>query len=754
MPNDPEIIQAYLLESYEGLDQIEKDLIQLEKNPAQPDLVARMFRVLHGVKGTSGLLGFPHLSKMGHCGESLMAEIRANRQVFSKQHAALLLELVDVLRRILYLVETTGGEGDETFNDLHATILALAGSTSGAPSAAPVPSPKAPEPPPPPLPGHLAPTPSTAQAETVHHPTGDHPEKSALEESSLHVQVSLLDELVKLMSELVLVRNQVLSHTDRRMAQGKGDAELQPIVQRLNFLTTELQKNVMQARMQPLSLAWKPYPRLVRNMAEEFSKRIQLEMQGGEIELDRTILRVLRDPLVHLLRNSVDHGIELPAARKAAGKPEEGHIKISAHPEGGLVRIQISDDGQGISLEKLRRHIIATGLAHEDQVAAMTDREVLQHIFLPGFSTAEKVTQYSGRGVGLDAVANEITRIGGSVDVHSALGEGTFFELSVPLTLTIVPALLVTSDNERYAIPRVSVQELVNIRPEEAARWVETVKGRSLLRLRGALLPLSSLRSSLGMEETEPPKDRTRHLVLIQAEGRHYALEVDQVEGFQEIVVKPLGRNLRDLPVYSGTTILGDGRVALILDVAGLARRIRVDGSTSLDAASSTTGSEEGLEKILVFQTPDNGRMAMPLSKVARLEEMTTKNIERVGNLEVVQYHGEVLPLINVTCLLPERRILKRLSEAKALAEGRMHLVVYHHEGRRVGFRVDRLLDILDGRLEVQRPASRKGVLGSMILNGRATELLDVERMIESVVPDFFKGHPNKVSVQTTRSAS
>ncbi len=573
---------------------------------------------------------------------------------------------------------------------------------------------------------------------------------------NVRVDVKLLDRLMNLVGELVLTRNQMVELTQA------GD-DLGPMAQRLDLITAELQDGVMKTRMQPISNVWATFPRLVRDLALACEKKVHLEMEGKETELDRTVIEAIKDPLTHLIRNAVDHGIERPLERVANGKPAEGRLTVRAFHEGGHVNVEVSDDGGGIDLAAVRRKAVDKGLVSASQAESMSDADASSLIFVPGFSTAESVTNVSGRGVGMDVVRINIEKIGGTVDVVTHLGTGTTFLVRVPLTLAIIPALLVSSGGERYAIPQVSLLELVRFDRSQTAGCIDMIQGTATCRLRGDLLPLISLGELLDGGVGGYVAGGGRDLIdviVMQADGRRFGLVVDAVHDTGEIVVKPLGRQFSGLTAYAGATILGDGRVALILDVLGLAERSGVlstvrgrgvhaevagfMGSGSGPGSGSGSGVEVGepapdARTLLVLGVGDGSaqRAALALDRVVRLEEFPPDRVERVGDVEVVQYgEGTILPLVRLSGALgvPSTRVASSI----------LPVVVIRMDTGTFGLVVDEILDIVDGVDggdgvgehgwgRIVAPSSRLGVAGSAVVAGRATSILDLEALAASL---------------------
>jgi chemotaxis protein histidine kinase CheA len=925
-----DIVKDFLVESNENLDQLDRDLVTLEKDPTAREVLASIFRTIHTIKGTSGFLGFSRLGSVTHVGESLLSNLRDGRLLLNAEITSGLLAMVDAVRQILVNIENSGQEGEADYTALIDTLSSLqkgeksGGGSSSAPIAVPpapaTPQPQAvisaPAPPDPPeahensgaspkaaLPlgeilvqaGHASP--EQVRDALALKESGDvrrlgeilvergvtkpaviqealqgqaDARASALSESNIRVDVGLLDKLMNLVGELVLARNQILQYSSSLQ-----DTAFLGTTQRLNLITTELQESVMKTRMQPIGNIWSKFPRVVRDLATACGKHVAIEMEGKETELDKTIIESIKDPLTHLIRNAVDHGVEAPEKRVAAGKSPEGHLLLRAFHEGGQVNIEISDDGAGVDLERVKQKALEKGLLLPDQAARLTDREILSLLFLPGFSTAEKVTNVSGRGVGMDVVKTNIEKIGGTVDIQNRFGQGTTLKIKIPLTLAIIPALIVTCGGDRYAIPQVSLLELVRLEGEQARKGIEKIHCASVYRLRGKLLPLVKLNHELGLgrvgnhaggnaamvsttvaaadscaldvasvctshrlwksrlrefindkgalttdeagsykdcalgkwfdslglqqlgrlpemrqlgslhqkfhgtarevvaakssgDTTRAERELTQvdslsrqidslfkvlersigelnaiNIVVLHADDRQFGLVVDEINDTEEIVVKPLGKQLKGIPTFAGATIMGDGQVALILDVLGLAQLANVvsevrDRSAGDKVAEAESRRDDG-ESLLLLAGPGNSRMAMPLSLVARLEEFPHTAVEMAEGHEVVQYRGEILPLISLSSVLFERRREPRDPSPAEPDGGKIQVVVYTDHDRSVGIIVDRILDITREAVRIGKHSGRQGALGSMVVQGSVTELLDVKGIVQAAFPNFFE---------------
>lgn len=716
-----DIVSEFLAESGEGLDRLDRSLVALEQNPGDRELLADIFRCIHTIKGTSGFFGFGTLESVTHVGENLLSDLRDGRLALTPAMTSGLLQLVDAVRSILSTVAATGAEGEQEFPELVALLTRLR-------EADPVPPP--PSPSVPPRTGARRKRASRAVTAPAAAPTGP----AAPAETTLRVDVALLDKLMTLVGELVLARNQIL-----QLAPASEDPAFTATTQRLNLITTELQEGVMKTRMQPIGNVWSRLPRVVRDLALACDKQVRLEMYGVETELDKTIIEAIRDPLTHIVRNSVDHGIESPAARVASGKPAEGRIVLRAYHEGGQVYIEIADDGGGVDATRVRVKAVEKGIITAEEAGRLDHRDLVQLVFAPGFSTAEAVSNLSGRGVGMDVVRTNIEKIGGTVDLQSRTGEGTTIKLKIPLTLAIVPALMVTAGGDHFAIPQVSLLELLRL--DAAAGAIEMVHGTPVCRLRGRLLPLVSLARVLGLQAGWDEEDRGSGVVpvvILQAEGHTFGLVVDAIRDTQEIVVKPLGHLLQEVPVFAGATIMGDGRVALILDIPGLAQRAAVVSGqrVQVDGASPPLPPERAREDLLLFRASGDRRMAMPLSRVARLEEFAPSSVEQAGGHPVVQYRDGLLPLVPVGGGSPG---------AGAMSSGQpLRVVVYAHEGQDVGLVVEDILDVVEDTGAVYRRIEAGAVFGTAVIQDRVTELLDAGALIEeSGVPRYSGREPH-----------
>jgi len=738
-----DIIKEFLVESSDNLDQLEVGLVELEKDPSSHDLLGSIFRAIHTVKGNSGTLGFPKLEAIAHGGENLLSKMRDGMLPLNTEITSGLLRMVDAIRQILHLIEASGTEGDAEYQEVIRMLAELLEQEASRPNQTEEPK----------LLGQIlaerlrVPSDAIDAALTKQRegdlrrigeilvdqgavPPGavlDALKAQAAESgppvaaSNIRVDVSLLDKLMNLVGELVLARNQILQFTT-----SQKDATFVGTAQRLNLITTELQEGVMKTRMQPIGNVWSKFPRVVRDLAVQFGKQVRIEMEGSETELDKTIIEAIKDPLTHIIRNSIDHGLEMPAARVQAGKPAEGTVSLRAFHEGGQVNIEISDDGCGIDVERVKQKAVERGQLTREQAARLSEREALDLIFLPGVSTAQQVTNISGRGVGMDVVKTNIEKIGGAVDVHTMPKQGTTLKIKIPLTLAIIPALIATAGGKRFAIPQVSLLELVRLEGDQAEKGIENIQGAPVYRLRGHLLPLVYLNQELGLGETTSGSGA--NIVVLQADEHQFGLVVDEINDTEEIVVKPLSKQLKGIGCFAGATIMGDGKVALILDVLGIAQKANVVTEVRdravVDTGARHTDVVAGRDAWLVFTVGGGRRMAIPLAIVARLEEFERERLERSGTQMVVQYRGAIMPLIDIA----ERSSVNNGDAEKE----KLQVVVYSVAGRSVGLVVEQIVDVVEQAVVVEHREEDGMLLGSAVIQERVTDLLNLDALAKA----------------------
>lgn len=749
-----DLTREFLLESQEGLDRMEQGLTELESRPGDAELLASIFRSVHTIKGTTGFLGFPRLEAMAHAGENLLGMLRDGRLAADAEIVSGLLALLDRLRGTLRAIETTGGEGEAGLEDrvmiarLEALQRATAaesraaheaaaqqGKESVAAGAGPQvrrsskgrPRRRAPSPQVAPLGNQTGDPEAGSQGNgPAAVPAPEMPDRGSASgrtdaassprpkagvasgapaaapesaDSTLRVEIELLNRIMNLVGELVLTRNQILQATST-------DSAFAPLGRRLDMVTADLRQAVMKARMQPVSHVFSRFPRLVRDLAHTLDKPVRLELEGQGTELDKSLLEAIRDPLTHAIRNAVDHGIESAAARLAAGKPAEGVVRLRARHGNSHVIVEVQDDGAGMNIERIRAKAIEGGLVPAARAAQMSEREVLQLVFLPGFSTAEAVTSVSGRGVGMDVVRTNVERIGGKVEIDSHPGRGTILRLRIPVTLAIVPALIVRTRGQSFAIPQSALTELVHLDAEEVATRIEWLENAALYRLRGRLLPLLFLDRLLQQPPQEPA---ACDIAILNADGRHFGLVVDGVADPQEIVVKPLGAVLRDIGVYAGATILGNGEMALILHPGAIALSAGIGLTEEVPETGGEHAAAARADNFLLVETGSR-HAALPLETVVRIERIPRSRIERAGARLVLRFDEELLPL-------------EGPCEEADNPEAPTTVVVCREGTRQVGLLVSRVLDVAPGSTlrEAGTPTASSGVA---LLRERVTDIV------------------------------
>ena len=702
-----DLIREFLIESHAGLDQMERCLTELEDRPADAELLANIFRSVHTIKGTTGFLGYARLESLSHAGENLLGLLRDGKLVANGEIISVLLDLQDGLRAILRSIETDDNEGQGSDEEIVERLVALA-QIGAAPhtssksarilSEVEAISNRAPQP--------------GAEA----HSQG--PPQPNVTDSTLRVDIGLLNRMMNLVGELVLTRNQILQ-------ANSTNAEFTPLARRLDMVTADLREAVMKARMQPVSHVFSKFPRLVRDLAQQLDKRVHLRMEGQETELDKSLLEAIKDPLTHSVRNAIDHGIEAPDLREASGKDAEGQLTLSSRQQGSHVIVEVTDDGGGIRVERIRDKAIERRLITPQKAAQLSDRELLQLIFLPGFSTAEKVTNVSGRGVGMDVVRTNVERIGGKVEIDSRPGAGTTLRLSIPLTLAIVPALIVRSRGQDFALPQTALVELVYLTPEEGKTQIEWLENAPLYRLRGRLLPLIFLSELLGLNRLfEQPQDGGHYIAVLNADGRRYGLVVDGLADPEEIVVKPLSAALKRIGLFSGATVMGNGEMALILDPGAIAGRVGI-GLSPDDLVQPAAGESTALSEseFLLVKTGED-QQALPLNNVVRIERIPRTRIEWLEKMPVLRFGGTVLPLED------RSRLLDRAEPSDA----EITIVVCRDGERHVGVTVSHVLDVASGAPLVDA-GTRSLVPDVTLLKERVTGIVNLSRIPELPVP-------------------
>ena len=751
MADNEEFISEFLIEASENLDQLDQDLVALEKNPHDPDRLASIFRTIHTIKGTCGFFGFTKLSNLSHHGEHLLGLLRDGKLHFDEQMASLLLELVDAIRTFLTAIESTGKEGDAAFPDLcqkmDATCLLAAAPQSNqteeclaSPSSSTNQSNQPDDR-----------TTSTPEEQPVVSTTSNHPaEADKLApvaspdilsrsgstrsnntfDATIRVDVQLLDTIVDLVGELVLARNQLRTTATNEPA-------LLDAVNRIHTVTGELQEVAMKTRMAPIDQLFNKFPRIVRDVAAACDKKVNLHIDGSDTELDRTLIEKIRDPLTHLIRNAIDHGIESKDMRSVAGKSTSGEISLRAFQESGQVTIEVSDDGAGISVDAVCKKAVEKGLVTEDAASAMSDERIFQFIFEPGFSTANAVTDISGRGVGMDVVRTNIESIGGTIDISSQRGVGTIVRVRIPLTLAIIPALIISSGGERLAIPQPYIQELVSLRKNGTTHIIDGLEGAPVLRLRDRLIPVVYLDRWLGLRDWEK-RPTSGTVVVVKVDNHEFGLVVDAVTtsenqhshatettGLSFIVVKAISSLLAPMGIYSGATVMGDGSVVLILDLRGITMAADIPALTRRAGDLQSTSEEpsevvQESSRYLVCETHNGHRVAVPLNQVQRLENFLESEIDPAADSRFVKRNGELTQLID-----PDQ-VLHTSKELGKEPTGSLVGIILPNELGNKAIAVRRIIDIETGHGPLEKTATKRGLLGTLLVGDSATEVMDI----------------------------
>jgi two-component system chemotaxis sensor kinase CheA len=761
-----DLLREFLTETGESLDVVDVELVRFEQEPNNTKILDNIFRLVHTIKGTCGFLGLPRLEALTHAAETLMGNFRGGNKAVTGEAVTLVLATIDRIKALLDELERNQAEPEGNDGDLIAELQRMSADTSARPT------------PPPPTSDHFpgktdAPAPAPAQAGEIPAeamerarrmvrptPTGkqeappaakpetkfepkaeaksgplrraaasDKPDAPPREDDrsdakvasqSIRVHLDTLEHLMTMVSELVLTRNQLIEIVRRH-----EDSEFKVPLQRLSNVTAELQDGVLKTRMQPIGNAWQKLPRIVRDLSAELGKPIELEMYGADTELDRQVLDLIKDPLTHMVRNSADHGLESPAQRLAAGKPERGTVRLSACHEGGHIIIEISDDGRGLDTERIKAKVVAIGLASEAEIERMAEAQVQKFIFAPGFTTADKITSVSGRGIGMDVVRANIDQIGGTIDVKSVAGRGTTFTIKIPLTLAIVSALIVESAGDRFAIPQLAILELVRVRSNSEHR-IERIRDAAVLRLRNKLLPLIHLKKLLKIDEPDAAEAESGFIVVTQVGSQIFGIVVDRVFHTEEIVVKPMSSRLRHISMFSGTTILGDGSVILIIDPNGVVHAIGMGESERRAADDRVAEDQEAAtESMLVFRAGSPNPKAVPLSLVTRLEEIDARTIETSSGRPLVQYRGQLMPLVPAN------------DEVRLKTSGTQPVLVFSDDERSMGLVVDEIVDIVEDRLDIEVASEQAGLIGSAVIKGQATEIIDIAHFLPLAFEDW-----------------
>ncbi|MGO9428822.1 hybrid sensor histidine kinase/response regulator [Rhodoblastus sp.] len=723
-----EMLKEFLAEAAEQIEAATAQVVAFERNPDDATLIASIFRLVHTIKGTCGFLGLTRLQQLTHAAESLIGALREGAKATPEVVSAI-LAAVDRVKQMLAELEENGleAEGDDSnlIGLLQYHVALCQGKIAEAPAVAAAPAPvetapvaaKASAP-------VAAPAPMSAPAMEPLRGVAETGEPSPGKRAeTIRINLNTLERIMQLVSELVLTRNQLIELT-----RHKEDETLKSPLQRLSTMTTDLQDAVMRARMQPVERAFANLPRMIRDLANDLHKKIDLVTEGADTELDRQLIELIRDPLTHLVRNCADHGIESPEERVRLGKPATGVVRVAAAHEAGHITIEISDDGRGLNIPKIKEKALALGLVDRARLERMSDEEISRLIFAPGFSTAEAVTNVSGRGVGMDVVRENIQAIGGSVALSSTPGLGSRFCLKIPLTLAIAPALIVEARGQRFALPQHSVVEAVGLNGGE--HRIEFVQGSKILQLREAVLPIGSLAEILRLDTPAGLAGEPEQLAVIMRVGAHsFGITVDAVTDVQEIVVKPMGGSLTHLAAFSGHTILGDGSVVLILDPNGISLSLGLEQSRETASAhvENTRAQSCDLTRLVYFRAGSGASKVLPLSNIARIETVPSNRIEQSSGMMLMRHQGRLMPIVAA-------------AQDVMVKEGDNTVFVISPDGEPFGLLVDTIVDIIEDRLDVEIGGGIPGVIGVADIEGKVVELLDIAYFLHLVWPGMEAG--------------
>lgn len=776
MIENEEFINDFIEEAKTHIGALELDLVKISIEDTDKELVNNIFRAVHSIKGTAGFFNLTKIVGLAHNMENIMGEVRNDKLILTSAIIDLLLESNDCLKNMIE--DVTNSEDYDTSAILlkykadQEPILIACREVKEELVAKEIieeylDDKKVIEP--------IEPIKkiedSNVQKATVAVLESDFKKiKANTSEDSIRVNVSLLNNLLNLASELVLGRNQLLRGMEMHRKSMSG---MDSILQNIDHITTELQEKVMQTRMQSIANVFNKFPRIIRDMAKKLNKEIDLVIEGEDVELDKSIIEALGDPLTHLIRNAVDHGLETPEERKQAGKPQVGKIIMKAYHESGYVNVDIIDDGRGLDLEKIKKKAIEKGIIDRSELLAMKEHDITQLVFKPGFSTAEVVTDFSGRGVGMDVVKTNIEKLGGAIEIFTVPQKGTTFRLLLPLTLAIIPSIIVEVEGQKFALPQVNLQEIVRIKAGDAQRKIEFINSSEVLRLRGGLLPIIHLGDVLGIKRTyldpaslekqiEKRKTVTGYTKVVQNEkeevqfikmkrevnstirilvikigSKKLGIIADKIHGSEEILVKPMPAYIKDCRCYSGVTIMGDGKTAMILDPEG----IIVKANLNFTDVLNQKGSEKNIDSInedimehqsiLIFKCSGTETLAVDLSMVSRVEEVSPSAIEVIGDKEYIKYRGDMLRVIKPENYLP-------ISKSKTLPE-KYYVIIPKLVKYPIGLLIEKIHDTVHTIIKLNSEDIKiKGILGSSIINDRIVVLLNIYELFEIVNPDNY----------------
>ncbi len=715
MENHDEILAEFILEAREIIDRLDVDFVRLEETPSDQALVGNIFRGLHTLKGSSGFFSLKRLEKLSHAGESLLGKIRAGQAELDFDKSTRLLEMNDILRLIIEGIEANHVEPVGDDQELIAVLLGLSqGEKKATPESPPAAVMEV-------ISEELAQEGLRESIEPPEVPLANTPGQEVV--VPVKVNPEVLDKLMNIASEMVLARNRLLP-----FSQQSSDKLFTSAVRSIDLLTLELQERMMKMRMQPIFHIWDKFPRLVRDVSAECGKKVRLLQEGAETELDRILLDSIRDPLIHLIRNSIDHSIESTEVRLEKGKSEVAFLVLRAAHQNGTVIVEVIDDGAGIDYERVRQRAISRGLISVEKAHALNHKELIDLIFLPGFSTRDTITNLSGRGVGMDVVKNNIENIGGSIEITSVPNEGTHVKLKIPLTLAILPTLFVRCAEEIFLIPQNRILELVRFAPNQPNNGIEDFYGTPTFRLRDKLIPLLFLNEQLSLPASPLGPKQKLFIAVLNFNGTLFGLVVEEVLNIQDIVIKPLGELLRDMSNFAGATIMGNGEVALILDIDGIARK---SGLVERLQANPIRQEElyvapvEEMISVLLFEIPGLHKIALPLEAIDHIIKLDPAQIQQNGSREVVYFNEQLMDLVRLD------HYVSGGSKDSHLHQLSVPVLTCHYRDRLYGLVVKQVTDIIEVPAKLHELSTpQRGLNGCIIYNDQVINVLDLEEVL------------------------
>ena len=741
MDDETSYLMEFLEEISETLNQLDRQFVLLEQNPSDENCLAEIFRDLHTIKGSCGLLGLNKLESITHAGENLLGLLRDGDLALRPDMVNTLLEMMDAIRKTISSLKKDSHEGHADYSVL---IEALAQLEKGEPSQDNqlTDTQNLDDSNSPPVEASLitefleeaeeigiasstaiSPAPGGAPTKEDNSNPAQDAKEDRSEGANIRVDVELLDSLMDLVGEVVLARNQF-----SRIIQNNSDSTIQGASVSLNRVTAELQEVVMKARMQPIKNVWGKLPRMVRDLSLTCGNKAHLEMEGQDSDLDKSLITAIQDPLMSIIRNSIIHGIEPAEERRSLGKAEEGTIKLQAYNQGGQVHIEIQDDGRGIDFQAVKNQALDEKRITSDQAEHLSDKDSGKLLFMKGFAITQHSLMKPTKGQGLTQTRELIEKIGGTLDIDAQSGQGTNLKIKIPLTLSIIPALIISSGPNRFAIPQINIKELIRMDGEKGLQRTEEIEGSKFYRLRENLLTLIQLNQILGHDIQKNSSEL--NIVVLQIDDTQFGLLVDKIHNTQEIVVKTLEKQLNNIKVYNGATIMGDGEIILILEVMGLAQNAqilsgKVSQNTLIESASSSLKGDEETQEMVIVSLGNNRRMAIRLSDVVRLEEVKRSDLESSGKECVVQYRNEIMPLIDIPKIFHSAEGLQK-------ADDTLNVVVHIHEGKSLGLIVEKILDIVQGKINNKRAIEGSNIMGNIITNNSVIDTINIKRIVQN----------------------